>query len=70
MNQEINSLEKYINTVLIMIKNVNKEEDTLDNLSLQYSVLNELSEVMKDSSLSIKRLLDQKLELMKDQPFS
>ena len=53
-----------------MIKNVNKEEDTLDNLSLQYSVLNELSEVMKDSSLSIKRLLDQKLELMKDQPFS
>ncbi len=70
LRKEITNLEKYINGILIMVKNVNSEEDTLDSLSLQYSVLNSLSEVIIDSSLSIKKLLDKKMELMKDQTFN
>ena len=60
--EQITSLEKYINGVLILIKNVNTDEQTVDSLSIQCSLLNELSNKIDHASLSMKKLLDIELQ--------
>ena len=60
--KQITSLERYINGVLVLIKNVNTDEQTVDSLSMQYSLLNELSNKIDHASLSMKKLLDIELQ--------
>ena len=60
--KQITSLERYINGVLVLIKNVNTDEQTVDSLSMQYSLLSELSNKIDHASLSMKKLLDIELQ--------